>query len=417
MIAIVLLWPGISRHSHGPMRRERPYTNAETVDQPTPEPAHVVREVSAALNMTPIPGCNNSEFAYYVYPVDQKYTYGYIQAARADPNFEWLDPASRHSHHVAEILFLDALQKHPSRTMNPACADAFYVPVLPGLRAGFPKADFTPILKQVQASIWFKRMGQGSDHFAVDHVVEPQVREALPGIHYLAHEIKVIGRGVTPDLFSKADVLRGVGRDIVIPYPDFGAYMYTPDEDVRASWTVRDKLAIFIGSLTENSKALRTAAMKSMDGAEDAMFVNIARSKLDLDQIMPLTMRGVFGISPTGDSHSARRTYTLINCGTIPVLLCDYCELPWEWHFRYEEFMVFIPEAEVMAGNLMRILRSIPSRRIAAMQEKLLEVRHSFNFSSADTSPRSTVDLALADVALRTMPLRRYRRLSRVVVP
>ncbi len=83
-----------------------------------------------------------------------------------------------------------------------------------------------------------------------------------------------------------------------------------------------------------------------MENREDCVFVGISDRAFVPDHLPQLLARAVFGPSTVGDLKMARRTFNLIQLGVIPVIICDYCVLPYESMLNWNKFAYFIKESK-----------------------------------------------------------------------
>ena len=102
-----------------------------------------------------------------------------------------------------------------------------------------------------------------------------------------------------------------------------------------------------------------------------------------------------------GDSYSSRRLFSLLFAGTIPVLICDLCMLPYQDILDYTKFVLFLPEERLLRSDddtdmkfdIFDVLEAVSTERIAAYQEQGRRVRRHFVYHDGKPEPGDAFDL------------------------
>ena len=117
-----------------------------------------------------------------------------------------------------------------------------------------------------------------------------------------------------------------------------------------------------------------------------------------------------------GDTDTARRLTTAVLAGCVPVVICDWCKLPFEAYLPYDDFVVQVPTSALLSGalDLIAYLEAIPAARVRAMQATLLRVRHHFLPTAGAPQPGDLLDMVVQEMRDAGMFLRHYRRWARL---
>ena len=79
---------------------------------------------------------------------------------------------------------------------------------------------------------------------------------------------------------------------------------------------------------------------------EDSLYVTIDRNVVSTSSIGSTYRSAIFGMTTIGDLKAARRTFDIILSGTIPVIACDLCVLPFESLLNWDEFALFYSQSQ-----------------------------------------------------------------------
>jgi len=92
-----------------------------------------------------------------------------------------------------------------------------------------------------------------------------------------------------------------------------------------------------------------------------------------------VTRRSTFTLCPAGLARWTFRVFEAIHDGSVPVILSDYYQLPFERHVPWNDFSLRLPEA--CLPKIDSILRAIPPRRVQALRRNLQAWRHHFQIA------------------------------------
>lgn len=97
-----------------------------------------------------------------------------------------------------------------------------------------------------------------------------------------------------------------------------------------------------------------------------------------------------------GDSYSSRRLFSLLFAGTIPVIICDFCMLPYQDMLDYSKFVVFLPESEVLDNpdyDIFDVLDAIPQSELDRLRHNGRIVKKHFVFHEGKPLPGDAFDM------------------------
>lgn len=186
--------------------------------------------------------------------------------------------------------------------------------------------------------------------------------------------------------------------DVVTPYPDPLAYA-TLTDDYFAQHP-RDGLVVFAGNVhAGRDPAHWRQQMRDLFAARDDPRVvwheMSDRWELSTD-IYAAMARADFGVVLEGDSLTSRRLFTLIQAGTIPVLLVDDLVLPFESSLDWDTIAISLPVRRVFndpSFDFIRYLEDIPIERRERMRAAGRAARHALTFHDGRIEPGDAVDL------------------------
>lgn len=105
-----------------------------------------------------------------------------------------------------------------------------------------------------------------------------------------------------------------------------------------------------------------------------------------------------------GDSYSSRRLFSLLFAGTIPVIICDYCMLPYQDMLDYSKFAIFLPESEVLDNpdyDIFDVLDSIPQKELDRLRRNGRIAKKHFIFHEGKPQPGDAFDMMVSGKAFR----------------
>lgn len=96
-----------------------------------------------------------------------------------------------------------------------------------------------------------------------------------------------------------------------------------------------------------------------------------------------------------GDSLSSRRLFSLLFAGTIPVIICDECMLPFQALLDYSKFTISLPQQVILDGHLdmFEVLLEITQEEIEALQYYGRLAKKHFMFNEGKPQPGDALDL------------------------
>ncbi|CAI5463477.1 unnamed protein product [Closterium sp. Yama58-4] len=208
-------------------------------------------------------------------------------------------------------------------------------------------------------------------------------------------------------------------KDVVVPYVHRVSTYSPKDEDDdrrRGVYGNRTTLLFFMGNrYRKDGGAVRDALFKSLEQEKD-MILREGTPTVEGRRATRAGMRtSQFCLHPAGDTPSACRMFDAIVNLCVPVVVSDDIELPFEDVLDYREFAVFVPTVKaVRKGYLGKLLRSRKMQsRLPAMQQRLREVRHFFEWDAEDGTVNQVWRRVAAKLpAIREM-IHRERRMVR----
>ncbi|KAI8816572.1 exostosin family-domain-containing protein [Fimicolochytrium jonesii] len=352
-------------------------------------------------------------FRFHVYDVPME-----LYQPVLDRNPPYLDPNDGESHHSAEVYIWKYLKLHPCHTSKRSEADAFVVPVLGiGSNMWGPSDHSDKVFKwvaqQPEAEIF-----KGHDHYALGEGALANLRSLMPNINYITPEIWSLPVGLTgtDERLLDGEVFRRERNSIIISYPD-PRFANMGEAEVKEHISNHDKLAVWIGTIPANAAAIRQAVLDQMadrNARHNDTLAVLMTERRKISDVPAVNDRGVFGPSTAGDIRTARRSFSLLMGGTIPVMICDLCILPYEDFVDWESVAIFIPESKIFEPgyNFVDELAKIPQSRIKEMQEAMLRVRRHFIWHDGPSQPGDAMDMMVRQLARDAVALRRFKRFA-----
>jgi hypothetical protein len=376
-------------------------------------------------------------FRFHIYRIPDRYITGALKLLeerwptsycnRVKTNYTMLDWRHAHSLFTVDIFIAKYLRLHPNHTDDPNEADIFIIPMMTHLYNCAGIHHYTiEILQWVTQFPYYKLMNQ-HDHYLFwwrwgmhyNSVLRfwKRVQKHFPNINLISFDyLEIMGRNEWQDfsLALKPKFLQYM-HHVVVPYPDFSPHLSVP---LTAAELARPRDIFFYFSGTSNIGGIRRWIKRACDASpNDCVYEEFAKNVIDHKRVgvptsYPEQMKkSVFCGHAAGDALSSRRPTSAVLAGCIPVLICDLCLYAWENLIDYQSFAIFLHEDDVMNGQMLKILRSIPQETIQIMQRNLLEVRQYFVYNTIG-APGSgdALDTLVTQLALRGSILRQYRR-------
>lgn len=270
-----------------------------------------------------------------------------------------------------------------------------------------------------------------------------RVTKFFPNVNLISFDLlEIMGRNGYQDfsLALKPKFDRNL-LNIVMPYPDFSPLLSVePVSAKEIHERERKILFYFAGTSTIGGvrrwikwncdKHRPVSAAKSEVGGgggvsahlsqqqQECVYVDFATSVTDLSRLgvpkdYPRAMKdSVFCGHAAGDALSSRRPTSAVLAGCIPVLICDLCLYAWEGQIDYSAFSIFVPESEVISGNLMSILKKAyaNSTYIHMLRDNLNLVRGHFVYHEGSPREGDALDMLAKELERRGALMRQYRR-------
>eukprot|EP01033_Poteriospumella_lacustris_P011862 gene11862-8457_t len=320
----------------------------------------------------------SSKFSFHVYQ-DHNGTQWFADSAKDSVmNF-----STSQSHFSSEYFIPHLLQQHPCHVSqtgpSPPEADVYLIPYYPSIgKFGRHKMDFgksTAYAIKMFASLPTAKRFNGLDHFIVNQWhIDGGMHKTWPLMSYISQEIRSYRSGVDPT-FKQASVLAKMQNYITVPY---------------------------VTSVHGNTTQSYSRKHK------DAVWISVSRSDAAPDT-EKLYRASVFGFSPEGDSESARRTFSLIEAGVIPVIVCDYCIMPFEDILNWRDFAVFMNSSFIAQSDPIEFLKNISAASVKRMQDNLAVARHVLSYNDP-IRPGDVIDSLVTAFRNHGCRIRRFKR-------
>lgn len=265
-----------------------------------------------------------------------------------------------------EIRIHEDLLKSPIRTLDPAEADFFYVPIY-GECFLFRENQQSGKDAMRNTNLWFRKaLGiivkdypywnrtQGRDHIWT-----------FPGARG-PHIFKDWKRNIKKSIFLTPEGDRSLSeqfntwKDIVIPGLEADEELWSGK--LKKQEMDRDIFAFFKGTIHNRggksySRGLRIVLEKLLKKEKDIIF---AEQTPDCNRkcYKRMMRRSTFCLCPRGWSPWTLRAYQAMMVGCIPVVMADEIEFPYENRLDWKKLSVKIAEKDV--NKTLEILRGIP---------------------------------------------------------
>lgn len=343
--------------------------------------------------------------------------------------------------HLLELFFHRRILEYPCLTADPAVADAIFLPYYAGIDAlkylygadvnsSFEHGlDLYHFLRRNNPAVWDRRSGH--DHFLM------MARPAWDFSQPLSDDDPPIwGTSFLelPESFNVTaltfEARAWPWQEQAIPYP---TSFHPPSLGLYESWirrvrrSRRTTLALFAGGggtskLPNIRRSIRTECEDNSTFisrlpsyyAKMCDMVDCSNGICEHDPIryMRPMLQASFCLQPPGDTPTRRSTFDGILAGCIPVFFEEHSsKTQYTWHLpevEYDELSVLIPKEEVVFGGvrIMDVLTNIPSWKVKAMREKVVEVISRVIYKSHGSSPglrakKDAFDIAVEGVLKR----------------
>ncbi|CAI5490003.1 unnamed protein product [Closterium sp. Naga37s-1] len=404
-------------------------------------------EAAAAVNVA-----FGRRLRVYVYDLPREFNYGMVELFSRNRDIAIPDgvdppPYPAHQHSGEWWLLRDLLKPEHERRNSPAVrvtdpsdADVFFVPVFSSLslvvnplglvRNYQLRADaWDDKAMQERLMDWLERQEPWRRSRGRDHVIPAQDPNSLFTVLTRLRRAMLL----VSDFGRVAAWQANLMKDVVVPYVHRVSTYSPKDEDDdrrRGVHGNRTTLLFFMGNrYRKDGGAVRDALFKSLEQEAD-MILREGTPTVEGRRATRAGMRtSQFCLHPAGDTPSACRMFDAIVNLCVPVVVSDDIELPFEdvLDYRddielpfedvldYREFAVFVPTVKaVRKGYLGKLLRGRKMQsRLPAMQQRLREVRHFFEWDAEDGTVNQVWRRVAAKLpAIREM-IHRERRMVR----
>ena len=324
-----------------------------------------------AGRQAPRSGEANLDFKVWVYPLPAKFHSGLKEE----------QGRCVHDQYGTEIRIHEELLASPLRTLDPAEAEFFFVPIYgecfifraiqqKGSKEGFKEANafYLEGLRAVREQWPHWNRTQGRDHVFVF--------AGARGPHIFKDWKQNIRKSVflTPEGDRSLSEQFNTWKDVVIPGLEFHEQLWSGS--LRgAAGPGRDIFAFFRGTIWNKggksySRGLRIRMHEQLKGQADVIFGEPVK-ECDKECYMRSMARSVFCLCPRGWSPWTLRAYQAMMTGCIPVLIADEIELPYEDSIDWSKMTVKIAEKD--ANRTLEILRGIAPEVLDAKRSSIDE--------------------------------------------
>ncbi|CAI5942278.1 unnamed protein product [Closterium sp. NIES-65] len=373
-------------------------------------------EAAAAVNVA-----FGRRLRVYVYDLPREFNYGMVELFSRNRDIAIPDgvdppPVSQHERRNSPAV----------RVTDPSDADVFFVPVFSSLslvvnplglvRNYQLRADaWDDKAMQERLMDWLERQEPWRRSRGRDHVIPAQDPNSLFTVLTRLRRAMLL----VSDFGRVAAWQANLMKDVVVPYVHRVSTYSPKDEDDdrrRGVHGNRTTLLFFMGNrYRKDGGAVRDALFKSLEQEAD-MILREGTPTVEGRRATRAGMRtSQFCLHPAGDTPSACRMFDAIVNLCVPVVVSDDIELPFEDVLDYREFAVFVPTVKaVRKGYLGKLLRGRKMQsRLPAMQQRLREVRHFFEWDAEDGTVNQVWRRVAAKLpAIREM-IHRERRMVR----
>eukprot|EP01059_Diplonema_ambulator_P022644 TRINITY_DN37978_c0_g1_i1.p1 TRINITY_DN37978_c0_g1~~TRINITY_DN37978_c0_g1_i1.p1 ORF type:complete len:488 (+),score=50.91 TRINITY_DN37978_c0_g1_i1:158-1621(+) len=434
-VMMVFGWVGVGAEDYS-------IAGGEDVGRGT-SPMPVISRNSTVNQIVGREGYYDKPFRFHIYKIPEKYITGALteldknwghsvcnRDATKKTNYTMLDWRHAHSLFTVDTFIARFLRHHPMHTDNPDEADIFIIPAMTHLYNCAGKMEY---LIEIVNWVASQPGGHWKKYHAHDHYIFwwrwgmhyggtikffKQLMRLFPRINYISYEfLEIMGRNKYQD-FSLALKPRFTDymHSIVVPYPDFspGLREQLPLDHPR-------DISVFMSGTSTIGGIRRWIKKELVKHADDegfkCLYQDFGSHVVDTKRLgVPVEYpemfkRSVFCVHAAGDGLSSRRPTSAVLSGCIPVLVCDLCIYPFENLLNYSSFAVFMPEDNVINGQMVDMLKAIPRSEILAKQRALLSIRPHFTYNTAGPpNPNDALDTVVQSMSTRASVLREYKR-------
>lgn len=314
----------------------------------------------------------------------------------SDEEFEKFMALGEDSQHAGPLYLARELPKHPCVTKDASKADYFLVPpFLPQWNRNFDNRDkecqyevlrFVKNTKEYQDS---KRVGH--DKFVVLNWWkgrEQSIANAFPNAIYVG---KDCSSNPCVEPFS------------AWPYFDNTPGAFEPKaHPVQRDPVQRDILAVGVWGVRKGASQQRASLQAALLASNDSVHKVPGIERDHGASIFNLYRQSKFCLNPRGDSLSRRSLSTCILAGSIPVLIVDSLNKPFEHILNYDAFSIELPQS-TPGDKVLEKLRRISAKDIDQLLKNTECIQQAFLYdsrtSTSAVAPGSMLDFLLADIA------------------
>lgn len=238
-------------------------------------------------------------------------------------------------------------------------------------------------------------------------------RNFIENLRYITAENYLVTQALQKHA-TAAEVVSAWREVVVMPYSSLTMDRFFSDDFINTF--PRDKLLVFLGSLTTVAARIRGKCRDQMAAhPDDTFWADLSHGQHHVNTSLLTTFwgRGVFGLSPPGDSPSARRTFSMLFAGTIPVVVTvdpfPFVQ-PFESLLDWSDFSISVTEHQLEEHNIVDLLKAIPAARVHELQNNVRRVRHHFMYHEGKPLHSDALDFFVRELASRTSDLRGVKR-------
>ncbi|KAM1068325.1 hypothetical protein ACFX2B_000308 [Malus domestica] len=386
-----------------------------------------------------VPTCYPS-VSVYVYPLPAKFNLGLLDNCHilnvytnmcphvanrglGQPHPQLGSAASWFATHqfIAEMIFHARVENHPCRTLDPGRATLFYVPFYGGLHASsnFKEANLTArdeltvdLVDYVQSQPWWKRHN-GRDHFIALGRTAWDFMRAADGPDFGANSLLNLPAVKNMSVLTVERHPWQGSNQHGLPYP---SYFHPSTWQEMVAWQnkvremERAHLFSFIGGPRKGLEkaAVRNEFIRQCGESTRCMLLKCgsgASKCHEPSEVLKVMSESQFCLQAPGDSFTRRSTFDSVLAGCIPVFSSPhtaYTQYKWFLPGDVSTYSVYIEEKSDASKRIEEELLKIPSEKVTAMREKLIELIPSLTYAHPNATNLGfgdAVDVALASLA------------------
>ncbi|KAL2612818.1 hypothetical protein R1flu_024510 [Riccia fluitans] len=318
---------------------------------------------------------------------------------------------------MLELIFHNRIRRYKCLSDDSSKANALFVPFYAGLDvmphlwdgANITERDSVPkaLENWLMARPEWKRL-HGRDHFMTGGRITWDFRRRTDEENDWGNKLMLL-----PGIVNLTTLLIEASpwhpNDYAVPYP---TYFHPSSDEQIVSWqnyvrgVKRPSLFCFAGApRPEIDTSIRSQLISDCKESQYCNLLACGKSSgkcFEPSNVMKLFKESVFCLQPQGDSYTRRSIFDSMLAGCIPVFFHVYTAYTqYIWHFPDDRasYSVFIDEGHVRAGNVSieQTLRSIPSKKIERMREKVISLIPKIIYAKPDSriTMKDAFDLAI----------------------